>query len=128
VHDTPLSRLKARGRAGATSDHFVPFHCSVTAWLRPLRVVRHPTVKQKVRVAQDEDVSELSPGFWIDTIRQELPFQLSAMTEPREKPTAWHESGPTQDTVSRALIPAGARLTGNTMRHELPSQTSESVR
>jgi len=85
-------------------------------------------VKQNVRVAQDKDMNEPSPGFWIGTIRQEWPFQLSAMTEPRENPTAWHESGLTQDTESSALIPAPARLTGNTMRHELPSQTSENVR
>src|SRR5450755_290945 len=102
----------------------------VTASTRPFLIPLLPTAKQEIALPQEIASSEVPPGTGIGTSRQDLPFQLSAMTDPEppavrpERPTAWHDAALVQATPVSRLTIAPALSAGRVARHDLPFHCS----
>ena len=128
--------MLARGRRGWTADQRVPFQRSDTAWNRLDVVKRKPTAKHALAVAQEIALSVVFGERGTGTIRQRLPFQVSAMNPALSLPSAlrlrlpmaWQRSGLTQEMRSRVLLRVPAGRTGARMCQPRESQRSASGR
>ena len=116
--------MLGRGRCGWTGDHRVPSQRSEMACVRPVVMKWLPTTKHMVAVAQDIPLRLLAGVRGTGTIRQWLPFQVSAMRPcltvwsalgPRW-PMAWQWAGLTQETKSSQLLRVLAGRAGGAVR------------